>query len=123
MKNTKCSVLTIVVVRTQVLLSPNAAAYRWQSYYVVSVSLKFLRFMRSQSKRHYFTFRGACLTRSRLFETILSLPYRSLDKTRHDGNSHTAAGHDEYLDELALAFEILRHHQSRTVPGHTDADS
>lgn len=59
--------------------------------------------------------------RSRSFK--ITLPYCSLDKTRHDGYSHTAAGHDEYLDELALAFKILCHHQSRTIPGHTDADS
>lgn len=51
------------------------------------------------------------------------LPDRSSDETWHDGYAHAAAGHDEYLDEFAFPFKILRHHQGGTIPGHAHADT
>lgn len=54
---------------------------------------------------------------------LLSTPYGSFYETRHDGYAQPATGHDEYLDKLAFPFEVLRHHQRGTVPGHSDADS
>lgn len=48
-------------------------------------------------------------------------PDGALDECGHDGDAEAAAAHDEDLDQLAAALEVLRHHQGRAVAGQPHA--
>lgn len=58
------------------------------------------------------------------FQEVKRLPYGTFDERGHYCNPESAAADDKYFDELSSPFEVLRHHQRRTVScqahAHTD---
>lgn len=47
-------------------------------------------------------------------------PDGAFDECGHNSNAESAAAYDEYLDQLAAPFEVLRHHQRGAIPRQTD---